>query len=605
MRLKTTLCRLLVLLCLSMTTGLVLPVFAAPAEGEPAEPVVLTVLEQYAGEAAAAAKTYTMSDLKALAESKVVGYQHWKNGSEKIIASDLYATVDSLLADAGVSFGSGDAVTAADPTDFTSTLTYEDSNVYKYYVNEEGTSEVPAAILISWNTGSGTPEDVAKTAYISGSLRFAYGISEQQYADQSAQGKRLASNVVTPTVTHPERTVLTVYEQTEGGEAKAVKTYKPSELAALKTTGTVGYQYWKGGEETILAATEYVTIDSLLTDAGLSFSENDTVQAAAADGFSSKLTYAESQSNKYFFTNGSKTEVPAALALSWSTGKGALEEVAATAKNTGNIRFAYGVSQEQFDAKTAAGKRLVSNVASVTVIHAAACTHPTTEVVNAKPATCTEDGYTGDLVCTVCGVVIGQGEVIPANCPGAKFTDLPAVGNWAHEGIDFAVKHDLFRGTSETTFEPETAMDRAMLVTVLWRLAGQPASSATVPFTDVSAKGYYADALAWAFENGVVRGVTETTFEPESIVTREQITAILFRYAEQKGYDVSARAELTGFSDAASVKSYAKDAMSWAVAVKLIQGTNNGAGIVLDPEGSATRAQVATLLMRFAESLTK
>ena len=401
-----------------------------------------------------------------------------------------------------------------------------------------------------------------------------------------------------------EPVILTVYEQTEGGEAKVVKTYKSSELAALKTTGTVGYQYWKGGEETILAATEYVTIDSLLTDAGLTFSENDTLQAAAADSFSSRLTYAESQSNKYFFTNDSKTEVPAALALSWSTGKGALEEVAATAKNTGSIRFAYGVSQEQFDAKSAAGKRLVSEIASVTVIHAA-CTHPTTEVVNAKPATCTEDGYTGDLVCTVCGVVIGQGEVIPANCPGARFTDLPAVGSWAHEGIDFAVKHDLFRGTSETTFEPETAMNRAMLVTVLWRLAGQPASSATVPFTDVSAKGYYADALAWAFENGVVRGVTETTFEPESVVTREQITVILFRYAGQRGYEVSGRADLASFSDAGSVKAYAKDAMAWAVSAKLIKGTNNGAGVVLDPEGNATRAQVATLLMRFVENLTK
>lgn len=402
-----------------------------------------------------------------------------------------------------------------------------------------------------------------------------------------------------------EPVVLTVYEQTEGGEAKVVKTYKSSELAALKTTGTAGYQYWKNGEETILAATEYVTIDSLLTDAGLTFSEDDTLQAAAADGFSSRLTYAESQSNKYFFTNDSKTEVSAALALSWSTGKGALEEVAATAKNTGSIRFAYGVSQEQFDAKSAAGKRLVSKVASVTVIHAAACTHPTTEVVNAKPATCTEDGYTGDLVCTVCGVVIGQGEVIPANCPGAKFTDMPAVGNWAHEGIDFAVKHDLFRGTSETTFEPETAMNRAMLVTVLWRLAGEPASAATVPFTDIDAKGYYADALAWAFENGVVRGVSATTFEPDADVTREQITAILFRYAGQKGYDVSGRADLASFSDAGSVKAYAKDAMAWAVSAKLIKGTNNGAGVVLDPEGNATRAQVATLLMRFVENLTK
>ena len=137
---------------------------------KPTEPVVLTVYERYEGESAVAAKTYTLSELKALAQTEVVGYQHWKNGSEKVIASNLYATVGSLLADAGVEFGAGDAVTAADPTDFTSTLTYEDSGVYKYYVNEDGATEVPAAILLSWNTGSGTPEDIAKTAYISGSL---------------------------------------------------------------------------------------------------------------------------------------------------------------------------------------------------------------------------------------------------------------------------------------------------------------------------------------------------------------------------------------------------------------------------------------------------
>ena len=100
---------------------------------KPTEPVVLTVYERYEGESAVAAKTYTLSELKALAQTEVVGYQHWKNGSEKVIASNLYATVGSLLADAGVEFGAGDAVTAADPTDFTSTLTYEDSGVYKRF----------------------------------------------------------------------------------------------------------------------------------------------------------------------------------------------------------------------------------------------------------------------------------------------------------------------------------------------------------------------------------------------------------------------------------------------------------------------------------------
>ncbi len=574
----------------------------------PEEPVVLTVLEQYEGETATTVKTYTLSGLKAMAKNDLIGYQYFNHATkvEGTIASNLYATVSDLLADAGIDFGAGDSITAnTAAADFASTLTYEDSEIYKYYINAEGKTEVPPAILISWNSGTGTPEELIKGAYISGNFRFAYGISQEQYDSQNVSGKRLASQVATLTVTHPERVVLNVYEQTEGGEAKLVKGYKPSELAALKTESTVGYQYWKGGEETILAATEYVTIDSLLTDAGLTFAEGDTLQAAAADGFSGKLTYAESQTNKYFFTNDSKTEVPAALALNWNTGKGPLEEVAATAKNTGNIRFAYGVSEQQFADKSAAGKRLVSNVASVTVIHEAACKHPTTEVVNAKPATCTEDGYTGDLVCTVCGVVIGQGEVIPADCPGAIFSDMPAVGNWAHVGIDYCVKAGLFNGVAADRFAPDGEMTRAMLVTVLWRMSGSPKAESGNPFTDVAADSWYADAVVWAAENKIVLGVGGGKFDPDTSVTREQIATILFRYAQANGVDVTKRAELKDFPDSAEVSEWAAEALQWAVAAKLVNGSEENGRNYLLPQGAATRAQLAAILMRYEQNFAK
>lgn len=574
----------------------------------PEEPVVLTVLEQYEGETATTVKTYTLSELKAMAKNDLVGYQYFNHATkvEGTIASNLYATVSDLLADAGVDFGAGDSITAnTAAADFASTLTYEDSEIYKYYINAEGKTEVPPAILISWNSGTGTPEELIKGAYISGNFRFAYGISQEQYDSQNVSGKRIASQVATLTVTHPERVVLNVYEQTEGGEAKLVKGYKPSELAALKTESTVGYQYWKGGEETILAATEYVTIDSLLTDAGLTFAEGDTLQAAAADGFSGKLTYAESQTNKYFFTNDSKTEVPAALALNWNTGKGTLEEVAATAKNTGNIRFAYGVSEQQFADKSAAGKRLVSNVASVTVIHTAVCKHPTTEVVNAKPATCTEDGYTGDLVCTVCGVVIGQGEVIPANCPGAIFSDMPAVGNWAHVGIDYCVKAGLFNGIAADRFAPDGEMTRAMLVTVLWRMSGSPKAESGNPFTDVAADSWYTDAVVWAAENKIVLGVGGGKFDPDTSVTREQIATILFRYAQTNRVDVADRAELKDFPDSAEASEWAAEALQWAVAAKLVNGSEENGRNYLLPQGAATRAQLAAILMRYEQNFAK
>lgn len=364
---------------------------------KPTEPVVLTVFERYEGESAVVAKTYTLSELKALAQTEVVGYQHWKNGSEKVIASNLYATVGSLLADAGVEFGAGDAVTAADPTDFTSTLTYEDSDVYKYYVNEDGATEVPAAILLSWSTGSGTPEDIAKTAYISGSLRFAYGITEQQYADQSAQGKRLAANIATITVVH-----------------------------------------------------------------------------------------------------GTKAEEP------W---------------------------------------------------------------VN-------------------------------------PFRDVTE-SDWFYDDVRFANQNGLFNGVEKDLFAPEESMTRGMLVTVLWRLDGETAPKTATTFTDVDANAYYADAVAWAAESGVVNGIGGNKFDPEGNVTREQIAAILFRYAAFKGVDTAARANLATFPDAEKTSAYAHDALSWAVAAELVKGTKEGSTIYLDPQGSATRAQVAAILSRYAQNIVK
>ena len=484
---------------------------------------------------------------------------------KRLVASNLYATVGSLLADAGVEFGAGDAVTAADPTDFTSTLTYEDSGVYKYYVNEDGATEVPAAILLSWSTGSGTPEDIAKTAYISGSLRFAYGISRAAVRRPSLRrASALASNVVTLTVTHPERVVLTVYEQTEGGEAKEVKSYKPSELAALATEGVAGYQFWKGTNAQLVAATEYVTVNDLLTDAGITFSDLDTLKAAAADGFSSTLTYADNEAFRYYITEDGKTEVPAILALTWASGSGTLEEVAAAAKNTGSLRFCYGISEQQYADQSAQGKRLASNIATITVVHGTKAEEPW---VN-------------------------------------PFRDVTE-SDWFYDDVRFANQNGLFNGVEKDLFAPEKSMTRGMLVTVLWRLDGETAPKTATTFTDVDANAYYADAVAWAAESGVVNGIGGGRFDPEGNVTREQIAAILFRYASLKGVDTAARANLATFPDAEKTSAYAHDALSWAVAAELVKGTKEGSTIYLDPQGSATRAQVAAILSRYAQNIVK
>ena len=184
-------------------------------------------------------------------------------------------------------------------------------------------------------------------------------------------------------------------------------------------------------------------------------------------------------------------------------------------------------------------------------------------------------------------------------CPSAKFTDVKAT-DWYHEAVDFAVENGLFGGMSENTFEPNTAMTRAMLVTVLWRYEGQP-KEGTNSFTDVPDGQWYTDAVAWAAHNSIVGGVGDNKFDPNGNITREQMATILYRYASGKDIDTSARADLSGFPDAGNVSSYAKDPICWAVAEGLINGSDGK----LLPQGNATRAQVATILMRFIENLIK
>ena len=139
-----------------------------------------------------------------------------------------------------------------------------------------------------------------------------------------------------------------------------------------------------------------------------------------------------------------------------------------------------------------------------------------------------------------------------------------------------------------------------MIVTILYRLENEPAVSGDLPFTDVERGAWYADAVAWAAANDIVNGTSATTFAPNSPITREQMATMLYRFAAYKGYDVSQKADLSGYTDAASISGYAKDALAWANAQKLITGVTD---TTLNPQGSATRAQVATILMRFCESI--
>ena len=182
---------------------------------------------------------------------------------------------------------------------------------------------------------------------------------------------------------------------------------------------------------------------------------------------------------------------------------------------------------------------------------------------------------------------------------GEPFLDVNE-GDWFYDAVAYAYENGLMDGVGGNRFAPNSATTRAQLVTILYRLEGQPAVSGDLPFTDVEAGTWYTNAVVWAAQNGIVNGVGDDTFAPGNDLTREQLVTILYRYAESKGYDVSASADLAGYPDGEEIQAYAREAMAWAVAENIIQGMEDD---TLKPAGNASRAQIATILMRFCEGV--
>lgn len=212
--------------------------------------------------------------------------------------------------------------------------------------------------------------------------------------------------------------------------------------------------------------------------------------------------------------------------------------------------------------------------------------------------------------CTVCGQT--RTEIIPATgsavcpggaaCPSFRFRDVPAPSNWAHEGIDYCVRHGLMSGFDATTFSPDTVSTRAQIVMILYNLSGDTTdySKYYVPFTDVRPSTWYYNAVAWGYDKDIVAGMSTTTFAPDGLITREQMAVLLYGYTEKyaPAY-LGGAASLNGFPDAASVSNWAYAAMSWAVGNGLISGIASNGADYLAPSGGATRAQIAASMMRY------
>ena len=207
-----------------------------------------------------------------------------------------------------------------------------------------------------------------------------------------------------------------------------------------------------------------------------------------------------------------------------------------------------------------------------------------------------EGGYTTHT-CSRCGDSYVDSETQALGHKCAAYTDIPT--DWAKEGICFVIENGLMVGTTSTTFAPKDTLTRAMLVTVLYRMAGSPAVDAPSGFTDVADGQWYSDAIAWAAANGIVNGVGGNKFAPSEPVTREQLAAIFFRYAKAEAPEADV---LSGYPDAESVSTYARDAMAWAVSTGLVTGSKEADGTYLAPQGLAAREQAAAILMRYVKA---
>ena len=203
------------------------------------------------------------------------------------------------------------------------------------------------------------------------------------------------------------------------------------------------------------------------------------------------------------------------------------------------------------------------------------------------------------MLCGVCSAAMLMGAVSFSASAAHPFTDVKG-DQWYANFVDYAYNHGLMAGTGSKSFSPNQVMTRGMLVTVIHAIAGKPAPTTGNHFSDVKANDYFAPAVTWCYENGIVAGTGAKTFSPNQKVTREQMVAIMLKFADHSGADVSKRADLSQYSDAGKIEGYAVDAFKWAVANGVVSGTSDN---TLSPKAGAVRAQCAVVLQRYDELL--
>jgi hypothetical protein len=595
-------------------------------------------------------RSFVKSEINGVLQKGVFPYLFYKNGGWAAIVATEVLTLDSIFTESGISSewksGSYLKFTCNDGEYKKSYPDYDDINSAIYCFDSDGEATiVPAGIAISWESltvgNEGAKSEltqanfnaIAEKAKDSGSYRLVYGTTEALFNSANAggdapAGARSPTGVISMTLVYnassvPTGTVGTTHTPEENNNNETANTDTPAVTETLKPEAKAD------ANGTATATVEAKAVSDAVTNAKANNADSIVI-APEVTGDAKEVKVELPKAAVSEVANGTNA------ALVVETDKGALElpndtlaeiteqagganvEIAIAEKSVEDAGVKEAIAEKIGDADTANAA-----VAEITVSSGdEKITSFGGKSINASVSVDGKKNFTaGKKYLTLVISSNGKRELLAGKCSrgadgklsvGVKVKHLStfvvldtelksfadADAHWSADAVDFAVANGLMNGTSDAAFAPNSTLNRAMLVTILYRLAGKPAVAEAAKFVDVAAGEWYTDAVAWAAANGIVTGKTETTFAPMENITREQFATMLMRYCKFAGIDTASSANLGAFTDSAAISAYAKDALAWANASGIITGRT---ATIIAPTGSATRGEAATMLMRFMQ----
>ena len=588
------------------------------------EPVELTVYVQSgASGTPVVGALFSRSQLENLSTTKALpttGYIYYKTEEWEAVVATKYVTLDSLLANAGISFGSGDSIDASASDGFYDTISYGNlANDQYYFDPNNGGARTVAPYIIALEHYSGilsgsSLASIISTGSLTTKLRSCYGCSETQYLAKGEEGKgafgrRLVSSVTSLTIIKSAKIDSNTKDNvTEVTQAAAVDV--KTVVTAGKATASVG-------------DSDVTTAMSKITTASQSAGTKNIVEISAISG--SDTTKAEVTFSGSSMGLLSKNSAVDGLKIMTDEGNISIDKntlsgiTSALAGNSVVFSLAQAekstLTEEQkslvgdnpvYDLSITAGDKKITNFNGSVTVNLPYQLKEGENPANIAIYHLTSDGKVEKFKAvydaatkTVTFVTTHFSVYVAANESTAAFSDV-LMTDWYYNAVNDAVKKGTMTGTSSTKFEPQSNTTRAMLVTILWRIAGKTAPTLqTSPFTDVKDKtAWYYDAVLWAYQNGIVSGLDKDTFGPTKSLSRQELVAILYRYAKANKSTLTAAGTMntSQFNDWSNVPAWASEGFQWAYLNGVVSGTS---GSTLSPAGNATRAQLASILARY------